>query len=88
MPAAYLKRLAKKTGISVKELEKEWESANDAVGDQYPVKSGKRFGTITKIFKHKINKHFGLDEVISFKNYFKIKEFIKEKDDKFETRTI
>lgn len=71
MPAPYLSSLAKKHNVSKKTLEKYWDEAKEASGKEYSKSDGERYyGTATKIFKNKINKHLGMNEkLMSFGDF-------------------
>lgn len=79
MPSAYLKSLADKHDIPKDKLEIYWDEAKKAADESYDEKDDKYWGTVTKIFKNKINAHLGLNEGIK-----SFKKFLQEKDKKIE----
>ena len=62
MPTNYVKTIADKAGKSVQEVEKYWKEAKEIAKKHYGEGSDKFWGTVTKVFKNKVNKHLGLSE--------------------------
>lgn len=48
------------SGANKWEVEQYWKQAKEKVGKTYDKGSNKFWGTVTKIFKRKVNKHLGL----------------------------
>jgi len=78
MPINYIKKLRDKYDLSTAKLEKKWEEATLAIGDEYNDKPEFKYAAITKIFKKKINKSFGLNEseTLDVDDYIDIKRKI------------
>lgn len=69
MPTAYVKKMAKKHGVSVKKAESEWADAKSIAKKQYGKNSKKLWGTVTNIFKNKMNAHYREGFISSFNEY-------------------
>ena len=62
MPSAYVKKVAAMAGVSMKTVETFWKEAKAAAAKSYDKVTEPEWfwGTTTKIFKRKANKHLGL----------------------------
>ena len=58
MPTAFVKKQAKKYGVSVAKAEDEWSDSKKAAKKSYSQDDPALWGTTTKIFKSKMAKHY------------------------------
>lgn len=85
MPSPFVGKVAAKAGVSMKTAEQYWKEAKAAAAKSYDKNTDPDFfwGTTTKIFKRKANKHLGLsleemDEIMEgFINLKKLKKKVK-----------
>ena len=62
MPLSTINKILKfSKKASREELESEWKSAETMVKKQYDKSDPMYFGTLMKIFKNKIKKHYGIN---------------------------
>jgi hypothetical protein len=59
MPTGYVRKIAKKHHVSVDTAESEWNAAKKIGKKQYGEDGKKLWGTVTNIFKNKMNAHHG-----------------------------
>jgi hypothetical protein len=53
MPSAFVKKLAKETGLTVKKIEQYWEDAKDIAGEKFDEDSDRYWAYVTGIVKRR-----------------------------------